>query len=288
MADRLTIAYLSFVLVLVIVRHGQVRHALAIGAIHLTLIASISLLAMFRGQGSRTAAAIGNWYPVLLFGFFFEEIGFIVHAIHPGWFDRLLISAEYSLFGVHPTVWIEQYSNYAVTEVLQLAYTSYLFLTLGLAVYFSRRGERTPFQVLLVSTCVAYYLGYLIFVLFPIESPYHTLRTLQKVELTGGPFTAVINWIERYGRVHGGAFPSAHVSGSVVVLLCAWRYARRVGYWLTPVVIAICIATIYGRYHYVVDVVAGIGMAIIGFVIGTRLVRAGRERRRGIQGAVRP
>ena len=70
----------------------------------------------------------------------------------------------------------------------------------------------------------------------------------------------------------------------MVALICAWRYARRVGYVLLPLVTAICIATVYGRYHYVVDVVAGIFMAIVGCAIGVRLVRAGRKRQaRGLE-----
>jgi membrane-associated phospholipid phosphatase len=277
--DKLTLSYLAFVLILVLVRYDYVRHGGAIALVHVGLMASIGLLAVRRAKGSRIAEAIGTWYPIFLFGFFFEEIGFIVHAFHAGWFDQWLITLEYRVFGVHPTVWIERYSSYWATELLQLAYTSYLFLTLGLAVWFARRGQKTPLQILVVSTCVAYYLGYLIFILFPIESPYHTLRALQQVELRGGPLTSVIDWIERYGRVHGGAFPSAHVSGSVVALICAWRFARRVGYVLLPLVTAICIATVYGRYHYVADVLAGIMMAFIGFAVGARLVRSEKRRK---------
>ncbi len=275
--DRLTLGYILFALALVLIRHEHVRYWREIALIHAGLIVGILLLAWWRRHGGRAADFLSNWYPIFLFGFFFEEIGFIVHAIYPGWFDHLLISFEYSIFGVHPTVWIERFNSYWMTEVLQLSYTTYLFLTLGLGAYFWRRGERTAFQILVVSSCVAYYIGYVIFVLFPIESPYHTLRNLQTVELSGGPLTAIIDWIERYGRVHGGAFPSAHVSGSVVVLICAWRFARKVGYFLAPLVVAICVATVYGRYHYVVDVVAGILMAIIGCAVGTRLVRRSRS-----------
>ena len=274
--DKLTLSYLVWVIVVVSARHAHVRHGSAIAFIHLGLAGAIALLAYVRARGGRIAETIGKWYPIFLFGFFFEEIGFIVHAFYPGWFDYLLIDLEYAVFGVHPTVWSEQYAGYWATEILQLAYTSYLFLTLGLAAFFAGRGAEKPFKILVVSTCIAYYAGYVIFLLFPIESPYHTLRELQQVELVGGPFTAVIDWIERYGRVHGGAFPSAHVSGSVVVLICAWRYARRVAYVLLPLVALICVATVYGRYHYVVDVLAGIVMAVIGCALWDRLVRAER------------
>ena len=172
--DRLTLSYITFVLVLVIARHEHVRHGSAIVAIHVGLIGAIALIAFLRSKGHRAATAVGNWYPILMFGFFFEEIGFIVHALHRGWFDHWLIALEYRTFGVHPTVWIEQYSSYWATEILQLAYTSYLFLTLGLAIYFASRGQRTQFQILVISTCVTYYIGYVIFVLFPIESSAYT------------------------------------------------------------------------------------------------------------------
>ena len=283
-ADRLTILYLAFVGVLVVVRQGHVRYWVAIGLIHAALIALIAMLAQLQELQALQARRLPvleflrYWYPTLLFGFFFEEVAFIVHAIFPGWFDHLLIAADYALFGVNPTVWIEQFSSYWVTEFMQLAYTTYLPVTIGLGAYLWLKRPREAFQALIVSTCVAYYIGYVIFIFFPIESPYHTLAHLQKVELVGGPFSAVIGWIERYGRVHGGAFPSAHVSGSVVALICAWRYARRVGFWLTPLVLSICVSTVYGRYHYVVDVLAGIVTAVIGCAAGFYLVRRSGKR----------
>src|SRR5262249_33716086 len=90
-------------------------------------------------------------------------------------------------------------------------------------------------------------------------------------ELAGGPFTAFINLIERHGRVHGGAFPSAHVAGSVVALISAWRFARRAGYWLTPVVLSVCRAAVYGRYPSVMGGFAGILMAAVGCWLGSKL-----------------
>lgn len=272
--DRLTLAYLFFSTTLIAVCHANVRHATTLLPIHLGLMAMIFGLAVARERNIRVLSTISHWYPALLFLFFFEEIGLIVHAIHPGWFDDYLIRADYALFGAHPTVWIGQFANYWLTEYMQLVYTSYFLLTIGLGAYlWLRGGARQEFAVFIASTCAAYYLCYVIFVLFPIESPHYTLRHLQEVELTGGPFTAFINLLEKHGRVHGGAFPSAHVAGSVVVLISAYRFARRIGYLLAPLVLSICVATIYGRYHYAVDVFAGALAAAIGCWIGAKLCR---------------
>jgi len=267
-ADRLTLAYLIFSTTLIIVCRQNVPRWETLIAIHLGLIVIICGLAYARKRSIPVLSPLSHWYPTLIFLFFFEEIGLTVHAIFPGWFDEYLIRADYAVFGVHPTVWLEGFSNYWLNEYMQLAYTSYFLLTIGLGAYLWVRDRRDDFAVFITSTCAAYYLCYVIFVLFPIESPHHTLRSLQRVELAGGPFTAFINLIEKHGRVHGGAFPSAHVAGSVVALISAWRFTRRAGYWLTPLVLSVCVATVYGRYHYVMDVLAGILMAVIGCRLG--------------------
>src|SRR5262249_3680046 len=272
--DRLTLIYLFFSTALILVRHQNIPRWATLLSIHFGLIAMIFALALARDRHVRVLSLFSHWYPTLLFLFFFEEIGLIVHAIFPGWFDEYLIKADYAMFGVHPTVWIERFSGYWLNEYMQLVYTSYFLLTIGLGAYLWVRNRREDFAVFIASTCAAYYLCYVIFVLFPIESPYHTLRHLQQSELAGGPVTAFINLIEKHGRVHGGAFPSAHVAGSMVALISAWRYARRIGYLLTPLALSICVATVYGRYHYLMDVFAGVLMAVIGCWIGSRLCSA--------------
>jgi len=42
--------------------------------------------------------------------------------------------------------------------------------------------------------------------------------------------------------------------------------------------LSICVSTVYGRYHYVVDVLAGVVMAVIGCVVGFHLVRRSGKR----------
>ena len=255
--DRLTIGYLLFTLVLVAIGPERVTSPVGLGLGHVALVGLVFLLARARATGSRILGEISEWYPLALFVLFFEEIQVLVHAIWPGWFDRWLIAADFAIFGVHPTVWIEQYASYWVTEYLQLAYTSYFALTFGVAVFLRRRYGLGALRLFMLASSVAYYACYVTFVLFPIEGPYHTLAHLQRVSLDGGAFTRLIEWIERFGRVHGGAFPSAHVAGSTVALLCAWRYSPRAGWLLLPVVLSILVATVYGRYHYFVDLPAG-------------------------------
>ena len=66
----------------------------------------------------------------------------------------------------------------------------------------------------------------------------------------------------------------------MVVLFCAFRFSRRLSYALTPLILSICVATVYGRYHYALDVLAGMLMA--GF--GCWLIRTLEKKKAGARG----
>ena len=44
--------------------------------------------------------------------------------------------------------------------------------------------------------------------------------------------------------------------------LVAWRRQRRLAYLLVPITGSVMIATVYGRFHYVLDTLAGAALAI--------------------------
>ena len=72
-----------------------------------------------------------------------------------------------------------------------------------------------------------------------------------------------------YG-IHTSVFPSAHVAGAFATAMGAWKTLpehKWVGRLLLVMAILIAIATVYGRYHYLVDAIAGVAMAILAFLI---------------------
>jgi membrane-associated phospholipid phosphatase len=58
-----------------------------------------------------------------------------------------------------------------------------------------------------------------------------------------------------------------------VALLGAWRYDRKLFWWLLPFYVGMLFSTVYGRYHYVADVIAGIAVGFLGFWAGHRLMQ---------------
>jgi len=262
-------------------------HLLALSTI-ISIPSAAGILRARKSPASRIFLWIRDWYPQAVFLSCFEELRILVHLIQPVWQDSVLIRFDRWLTGADPARWLLQFASPVANDAMQAAYLTYFFyLTiLGASLYrevrtadhqneFARRDEAyAAFWTAMTCSIAAYAIGYVTSILFPIESPFYAQGWSSLPALSGGPATALINVIERFGRVHGGAFPSAHVSGSFVALLSAWKYRKWLFWVFLPAFIAMCIATVYGRYHYIADVFAGMFVGMLGLWIGTRLMRA--------------
>jgi membrane-associated phospholipid phosphatase len=272
--EWVTLAYFAWLETIVLVFHRNIPHAGRYFALHFLLAAGVVCLASCAAQSrSELVRFARHWYPLPLYIFSFEELQGLVHAIFPGWFDRWLVAFDYGLAGVHPSIWLARFSSPALNDFMQFAYMTY-FLDLAIlpAILYARR-ERLAFWTVIVSTAIANYSIYVIAILLPIEGPYYSLAGFQTKPLDGGYCTALIALIERFGRVHGAAFPSAHVAGSMVAVLASWRYRRWLFRVCLPFFLCMCVATVYGRYHYVADVLAGLLVGAAGYAVGSRLMR---------------
>jgi membrane-associated phospholipid phosphatase len=277
--EWVTFAYLGWLETIVILFHQNISHASRYFFVHLGIALGIAAFVPRAARSrSRVIQFARHWYPLPLYIFFFEELQGLVHLIFPGWFDRWLIQFDFNLAGVHPSVWLAQFASPALNDAMQFAYMTYfLFLVILPAILYFEE-DFFAFWSVMTATAIAHYSVYVIAVLVPVESPYFSLASLHSAQLAGGPFTATIELIEHYGRVHGAAFPSAHVAGSMVAILAARRYKPWLFWICLPFFVAMCVATVYGRYHYVADVIAGIAVGAIGWAAGERLMERNERR----------
>jgi membrane-associated phospholipid phosphatase len=212
------------------------------------------------------------WYPHLFFLFCFEEMGRLVHLVQPGWQDAKLIAFDHWLTGVNPSLWVERFAHPALNEFMQFAYFTYFLFLLTLGAILYHRREWESYWAVMTYSAVGYSLGYIIAMLFPVQSPWFTFAGMWHGELAGGPFTAAINLIEKCGRVHGAAFPSQHVAGAMAALCGAWRHRRWLFWVFLPFVFCMCVSTVYVRNHYLADVFGGMVTGTFGYVIGCWLM----------------
>ncbi len=145
----------------------------------------------------------------------------------------------------------------------------------SVAAYWYLSGRRAAFGELLLLLSTVLLGSYLFFVVLPVDSPYYLLPRLGP-PLSGHVFFDLVHQISDRGGARGGAFPSAHVSGAVVLSLVAWRHQRRLAYLLVLIAASVMIASVYGRLHYVLDAIAGAGLAIVVVVVYRYLFDGGR------------
>jgi membrane-associated phospholipid phosphatase len=191
----------------------------------------------------------------------------------PTWQDSKLIAADYWLTGVHPSVWLEQFATPFRNDVMQFVYFTYFAYLVIVAGWLYVRKDWRGYWSVMTFSMAGYMIGYFIAMFFPIESPWFAMAGWWKEPLHGGPFTAMMAFIEHYGRVRGAAFPSAHVTGATAALWGAWKFRRWLFWFLLPFYMGMCVSTVWGRYHYLMDVLGGIVTGTIGYLIGTWVMK---------------
>ncbi len=84
------------------------------------------------------------------------------------------------------------------------------------------------------------------------------------------------------GTIHVGVFPSAHVSSAFAAafgLFLALPQKKQYGFGALLYAVCVSVAVVYGRYHYVVDVVAGFVISLIAGLVALALYQLSRSRR---------
>jgi membrane-associated phospholipid phosphatase len=263
-AELCTWSFFLFVTLLIIVFNKDVaiRPYFVANIAVLVLIIAVALFVK-RRPDLRLLVLLRNWYPAFLVTVPYRELSILIPQIQPRDIDDVLIRLDYFIFHVHPTVFIERFEVPVLTDVFQLVYCSYYFLPilLGLVVYLRR--DIKDFIHVIFAILFSFYVTYVGYILFPAVGPRFSLYHLQTTALTGWvvtlPIREYLNWLEHIMR---DAFPSGHTMLALVVLFYTWRYEKRLLFLFAPVASLIIVSTIYLRYHYAVDVLAGVILAV--------------------------
>ncbi len=223
--------------------------------------------------------AMLDWHPLVLFPILYKEVEWLAAVIGDWRLTDRIPAIEAALFHGQPSIYLsERLSIVPLSEFLHFCYLSYVIVLPAMAAYWYTCGRRSAFHELMLLLTAVMFGSYLFFVLFPVDSPYYRFERLGP-PLSGHFFFNLVHEVSARGGARGGAFPSAHVSGAVVVWLVALRHQPRVAGLLSPLILGLIVATVYGRFHYVLDTLAGVGVALTAVAIEGRLSRRKCEER---------
>jgi membrane-associated phospholipid phosphatase len=147
------------------------------------------------------------------------------------------------------------------------------------AFYFMHKRERV--DAMLVIYSLGLLLAYGQFPAWPSEPPRTVFPGMDAPTADNVLRRVNLFLVGGYG-IHTSVFPSAHVSGAFSAAFAFWMIAGRrpflqIGFTLYAVLVSV--ATVYGRYHYAVDAVAGLAVAIAAAWIGSVIIKHSRPDR---------
>jgi PAP2 superfamily len=276
-ADRTVLALLALALVVALVRWPAVGAALT----PLVVVQSVLLIGFLACAIALARWECGSWVvyarPVATVAVVFTLYTFLgklgVVAM-PYLADAALACADRTLFGFDPSLALQPLQTPGRVEFFSFIYSTfilYINLSLFLGCLGRRPLERDQFLTGWVFTYVISYLGY---IFLPAHGPVVYEAGRYTVALHGGFFyDTVVRGNELTGGLQG-AFPSLHVGGSVYLCLFDLRTNRLRGLTYLPIVLLIYGATLFLRYHYVVDLIAGTAIAVACNPLGERVFLA--------------
>jgi membrane-associated phospholipid phosphatase len=209
-----------------------------------------------------------NFYPIAFVPILYESLGPLISAARPATKDVMLIAADRALLGGDPTVWLQRLLRPALTDLLFVSYLSYYFIAIGLGVVIWRRNVPMARRFIFTLT-LSYVLSYAGYFAVPALGPRVALASRHTVPLeTTAVSRAISSTLDELEQTKFDVFPSGHTMIAVIVLIVAWQRARDAFWWLLPVAICLVISTVYCRFHYVVDVIAGALLAAVAVPFG--------------------
>jgi len=198
-----------------------------------------------------------DFYPTAFIPILYETLGDLIIAARGGPRDDLLIAADRALFGTDVTVWMQRLVHPGLSAFFYISYTTYYFLALALGALLCRRDKAALRRYIFTLTFI-YLVSYAGYFLLPALGPRNALASRHSVPLDTTPVArAIARTLDELEHTKFDVFPSGHTMIAVAVLMVSFRRARDFFWWALPIAVCLVISTVYCRYHYVVDVMAG-------------------------------
>ncbi len=279
-SEKLALAYFAYAAVACFMFPLSARERSAV--VGLNLVTGLALVWLGRAgnpERSKFLSTVRDWFPAVLILLAYREAGLFFRSDPAHRLDYLFVRWD-TVALKNPVVlgalsafspWLQQFLEFSY-------FLCYPIVPLGAAslILAQRSGalgeERTDRVINRFWTTVllALFSCYVLFPFFPSTPPRSLFHDLP------GPavhplFRKVNLWIlGRYGN-YSNVFPSGHVAGVTATALAVRASLPRLGWVFLIAAASIAAATVYGRYHYSVDALAGALAGAAAFLVCARI-----------------
>ena len=226
-------------------------------------------------------SSLRDWAPLLLLSFAYHFMSPVIGRGLFGDQDATLDHIDHAIFFGHsPVLACERIVSEPLSEWLAACYIFYVPLFPLVLGTLYMRDSPGAFRLVAFATCLALAIGYVLYTLVPAVGPMFTTKFDVNLDVY------YMGWIKAQvvdkTRIPRDCFPSLHTCMSLILWWGAWHHARRMGWVLAPIVFSIPLACLYLRYHYFIDILAGVAL----FALVTTITSRSTRLRRAILGDV--
>jgi membrane-associated phospholipid phosphatase len=242
-------------------------------------------------------AAAADLFPALLILVAYRESGLLLTPDATHYLDYRFIEWDRILLQNHVVQAALQAASPWLQHYLEFAYLlCYPLVPLGVAaIYFTARkearsggansaatgGQRSHraamnienamdsfWNIVLLATLFCY----AVYPFFPLTPPRVLFGDVPGPHVE--PMLRRLNfWLLNHYSVQACIFPSGHVAATTAVALAVREHAPRLGMLFLFLAASVALATVYGRYHYIADAVAGALVGVAAYQIAKFLSR---------------
>lgn len=175
--------------------------------------------------------------------------------------DSMLLRWDRELLGETPAVSLEPWLYPGLENVAMAGYLFFFYYLLAGPAYYCFR-DLALFRNCMVGLFTLYGVAFTGYLFFPAGGPHQALVFHTALH---GPWLVdtMLGVVDR-GSNSVDVFPSVHVAASLYLLLFDWQHNRRRFRWVLVPCGVLWFSTVYLRFHYFVDLLAGVAVALIG------------------------
>jgi len=282
--DCLSIVFYSFLLIIAFVfwpqlaRPGFLLFRVSAFLLALILLCRVCTLLNERKENpehplgpppghARCWHALHDIYPVLLMVNAYDSLGELVPQITKEGFDKTFEAVDTWIIGQRLEPLLDRAVIPWLSDLLQIGYCTYFFWLFCLLILFYRRRDdnHLAYDDFIFHMLVGFYLCFLGYIVFPTMGP---RKLIADTPVTSGIWSTLNN----LEKNKFDAFPSGHAAEMLLMTFLAHRHARKLLALVVVSTVLVITATVYCRYHYIADVLAG-AVVMLGVVAGAPRLR---------------
>lgn len=268
--DVLIFAYLSTLFAAVYAGQGEARSA-CLTKVAVDISCFCAGLLLTRGgilrQGSFANGIVYRFTVFLSVFLSYFQLRDILPVVTTRAYDAQILAFDMRVFGFEPSVAWDRFVTPATTEWFAFFYFGYFFiLSAHVLPMMLNAGDARRLAHFSLGVFLVFCTAHSVYMLVPGWGPYRHLSGQFEHELSGGLFWGLVKATVEAGGAQKDIFPSLHTAAPTYFALFSFRYRQRFPFRFTwPlmffIVSQIIGATMFLRWHYLIDIVAGLTLA---------------------------